>query len=133
MYMFPKFLEALPAYYAKMKRDSLFQVKYGHSMLLALTMGITSFVYNQDPGSIKNSILFLLDLVIGRCCQPLQEVSKASRSIEDHQNQPKDEEYQKADPQQIEQLDDDEEGANYPEKESDIEQGLLIMADSAEM
>ena len=34
-------------------------------------MGITSFVYNTDAGSIKTSILFLIDLVIGR--DPVQQ------------------------------------------------------------
>ena len=66
MYMFPKFLESLPVYLGKMKQDRFFQIKFGHNLLLALTMAITSFVYNTDVGSIKTSILFLLDLVIGR-------------------------------------------------------------------
>lgn len=66
MYMFHKFLESLPVYYGKMKQDRLFNIRFGHNLLLALTMGITSYVYNNDVGSIKTSILFLLDLVIGR-------------------------------------------------------------------
>ena len=130
MYMLHKFLESTPVYFGKIKRDRLFQIKFGHHLLLALTMGITSFVYNTDVGSIKTSILFLLDLVIGRDQGEAKEKEK-SKSFPDLEQK----DFNKlageaVAPQKIELLDEEEE---FPEKESGVDQGLLILADSAEV
>ena len=66
MYMFPKFLETIPLSLAKVKRDDLINFKFGMHAVFSVALAITSHIYNKDPESIKKSMIFILDLIIGR-------------------------------------------------------------------
>lgn len=66
MYMFPKFLESLPLAARKYKRENLIDFKLGHNVLFGIALAITSDCYFNHPDSIKKSIAFILNLIIGR-------------------------------------------------------------------
>ncbi len=66
MYMFPKFLESIPIALTKVKRDDLINFKHGHSILFGIALAITSHIYYKDPVSVKKSMTFILDLIIGQ-------------------------------------------------------------------
>jgi hypothetical protein len=81
MYMFPKFLEALPTVAAKHKRDHLLSFKYGRNAMLAFSLAITTHLYNRNPECIKTSMKFVLDLIIGK--DESEAASKAKESKEE--------------------------------------------------
>jgi hypothetical protein len=64
--MFPKFLESISLNLTKTKRDYLINFKFGHNLLFGIALAITSKIYNEDQESIKKSMLFILDLIVGK-------------------------------------------------------------------
>lgn len=59
----PRFLESLPIYLGKQRMWPT--IPNGHNILLALSMGIVSYVYYTAPVSIKKQFLWLVRLIMG--------------------------------------------------------------------
>ena len=85
MYMAPKFLESISISAEKHKSDflMLLNFKYGVNVAFAFAMGVTSCMYNKHPYSIKKSISFILDLIIGKPSKPLTIEKGQAKQITD--------------------------------------------------